>query len=446
MPKTICFSLALGLALLAAVAAYANQLDEFGFNARSVGLANAYSALTDGPEATYYNPGALIESRDVRALAGYSFSVPALSLNQSGNANGTSPEVKEARTPPPGQWISTGVSGGIFDRVFFGLGMQIPIDGNNRRKIFTPDQPYFLNYDTGIFGMTILPSVAVQLAPNFGLGASARITLDGLGTLNTELSSATGDSHAETMSQSQITGQAAPIFGFYARAFEFLRFALTYKGASYSYFHKTETQQVVPGNPSGYVDVTYAARYNYIPREVTFGVVGEPDEHVLLTAELDWVGWSSYRPPFANVQMNFSRLAAAKIPYTAPTIYEPQNANFKDTIVLRFGVEPRVNKYLVFRVGYAFEPSPAPTQDGTTTIIAPPASDISLGVGANFAGPKGDLVNIDIGITDQIGSSMTIGKNPAKMVDVNPTLNPAYQSLSVQAQYIYSSLTATFHF
>jgi long-subunit fatty acid transport protein len=294
--------------------------------------------------------------------------------------------------------------------------------------------------------MTIAPAMAVQLAPNFGLGAGARITLDGLGAFSTEVPTATGQYKVDTLTQSSITGQVSPTFGFYARSHEFLRFALTYQGSSYAYYHKTERDPIDPNLQSGYVNIEYAAKYNFIPRRLTLGIVGVPDEHITLDAEMAWVGWSEYYPPFPKTRIDFTPLAQAHLSYARPTIYQPTNPNFSDTVEIRLGVEPRVNKYLCFRVGYAYLPSPAPAQTGSTSILAMRSQAISIGAGANFAGPKSDLVNIDLAITDHIDSSETINKIPSQMQETTPGTNPGYPRLVASAQYIFSALNVTFHF
>jgi Outer membrane protein transport protein (OMPP1/FadL/TodX) len=449
MPKAVLFLLVFVLVLGAPFAAGANQLDLFGFNSRATGLANAYASLADGPEAAFYNPGALIESRNIRTLAGFSFGIPGLTLDvleRNGDDASDPLDVQKARSPRVGQWANLGVSGGICDRVYLGLAMQLPVDGASRRKIFSPDRPYFLDYDTGIFGMTFVPAVAVQLAPNFGLGAGARITVDPWGNRYTDVPTATGDYQADSLAESEMSAQASPIVGFYARSHEFLRFGLTYKGQSQSYYHKTERQQLVPSDPAGYVEMEYEAWYNYIPRSMTLSIVGQPDEHVLITGEMSWVGWSTYKPPFPKLRLDFSSMNEAGLAYDRPEVLDREPANFDDIFVVRFGVETRVNKHLAFRTGYAFEPSPVPDQDGTSTIIDAPTHVLAFGMGGNFGGKYGDMVSIDFAVMDHIMTTQDIDKNPNDMDDVDPEANPVWPTAEARAHYIYSGMTATFRF
>ncbi|MDP8225550.1 MAG: outer membrane protein transport protein [Candidatus Lernaella stagnicola] len=449
MPKAVFYILALILFLGIPVAASANQLDLFGFNSRATSLANAYASLADGPEAAFYNPGALIESRNVRVLAGYSFSVPSLTLDvteRNGGDKSDPDEVRDARGAEAGQWLNLGVSGGIKDRVYFGLAMQLPVDGASRRKILSPDRPYFLDYDTGIFGMSLMPAMAVQLAPNFGLGAGARVTIDPWGQRWTDVPTAEGAYETNTLAESELSAQVSPIVGFYARSHEFLRFGLTYKGQSQSYFHKTDRQQLIPGDPNGFVEIEYEAWYNYIPRSVTVSIAGEPDEHVLITGEMSWQGWSTYKSPFPKVRLDFKAMSENDIDYARPNVLERPSADFDDVFVTRFGVEARVNKHLAFRLGYAFEPSPVPDQDGTTTIIDSATHVLAFGAGGNFGGKFGELVQIDFSVMDHIMTTVEYDKDADDMDENDPESNPAWPSAEARAHYIYSGMTATIHF
>lgn len=449
MPRAVLYSLVFVLVLGVPMIASANQLDLFGFNARATGLANAHVALSEGPEAAFYNPGALIESRSISVLAGYSFSLPGLTLDvldTDGSDLSDSVEAGKARSPEGGQWLNLGVSGGIYDRVFFGLAVQMPVDGASRRKIFSPERPYFLDYDTGIFGMTMIPAMAVQFAPNFALGAGARVTIDPWGARSTAVPTAAGDYQTSTLAESELSAQVAPIIGFYARSHEFLRFGLTYRGQSHSYYHKTDRQQLIPEDENGYVEIEYEAWYNYIPRSVTLGVTGQPDEHILLTGELSYIGWSDYKPPFPKVRLDFGAMNAAGLGYTRPQILQREDAKFHDIWVVRFGAEPRVNRHLKFRAGYAFEPTPAPEQNGTTTIVDSPTHVISLGVGGNFGGKNGDFVTIDFALMDHIMSNVAYDKDATKMTDVDPETNPVWPTAEARGHTVYAGLNAAIKF
>lgn len=449
MQKAILLFVLIGALLLVPSFAGANQLEMFGFNSRAVGLANTYTAIAAGPEASFYNPAALIESKRIRALAGYSFSVPAVYLDRlerNGDGMRDSEEVRQARSPEAAQYINAGVSGGLYDRVFFGLAMQIPVDGAARQKIFDADQPYFLKYDTGVFGLTIIPAMAVQIAPNYALGAGARITMDALGTMYTSIPTADGDYYTSTMADSRLSAQAAPIFGFYARTHEFLRFALTYHGQSYSYFHKTVEEHIVPSDPDGFVAIEYEARYNFIPRRITFAVAGEPDEHVLLTAEVSWVNWSSYKPPFPSINLDFSQMNEAGIPYERPDTLEVDDPDMNDTFVPRFGIEVRPYKYFTFQLGYALEPTPTGSQNGTTNIMDATTNVIALGIGSNFGGPSGDLVSVNLAIMDHMMTKRWASKDDGEMEEADPTTNPVYPRYESSGHFIYSALTASFRF
>ncbi|HPM78958.1 MAG TPA: hypothetical protein PK961_17855, partial [bacterium] len=118
MYKVVGTAFVIALVCLIPALAGAHQLELFGFNSRATGLANTYTALAEGPEAAFYNPGALIESKQIRAFGGFSFTVPALNieLQDDGGDSKTAPDVvRDARSLEASQFVNMGVSGGLYD-------------------------------------------------------------------------------------------------------------------------------------------------------------------------------------------------------------------------------------------------------------------------------------------------------------------------------------------
>src|SRR4051812_15477300 len=61
--------------------AHANALDEFGFGARSAGMAGAQTGDAKGFAAAYHNPAGAARSSDVEAALGYGYGAIALDIN-----------------------------------------------------------------------------------------------------------------------------------------------------------------------------------------------------------------------------------------------------------------------------------------------------------------------------------------------------------------------------
>ncbi len=170
--------------VLSPLSALANQLATFGTSPRAMSMAGAYSAIAEGSDALYYNPGGLIQNMGPKLDIAYTYTLPALFLEQQetgGDAFSATKAVKSARRPESTQWLSGGIATPLNRYLYFGLYTQIPVDGQERRKWFSPSEPYFMDYETGIFGHTLIPGLAVKFASNIGLGLGVEVIFDAAG-------------------------------------------------------------------------------------------------------------------------------------------------------------------------------------------------------------------------------------------------------------------------
>src|SRR5438105_4459741 len=71
--KVLLRSLAALVAILAAPAARASDLDEFGFGPRAISMGGAYTALATDWTAPYYNPAGCAVPRSMNLGLGYSY-------------------------------------------------------------------------------------------------------------------------------------------------------------------------------------------------------------------------------------------------------------------------------------------------------------------------------------------------------------------------------------
>jgi len=435
--------------LLLPIAAMAYQLDLFGISARSIALANSYSILSDGPEACYYNPGALIESKTIRGFAGYMYAMPAMSVEQrdkNSQAYPASDEVKAAKLIDPAQWFTIGVSGGIKERVYLGIITQIPLDGSQRRKWFSPDQPYFLNYDTGVFGWTIVPAVGVQVIPNVGIGLGAHIIIDGSGDIAPSIPVSTVQDpnkipESHVVAHDKMDGQFAPIIGVYGRPLEYLRVGATYRGQSQRYLDK-HYDQILDATTGSFVNVEYEVKYNFKPRTFTLAVSGNPTDYITLIGQFTWENWRSYDPPFPKMSVNYRGIPV----HASEKVFDVPNVNFSDCVVPSFGFEGRPMKYMNMDIGYAFRTNPVPDQTGTTNILNSPVHVLGIGLGGQFLGPKNDIVHIDAGFQIHIMRSQEVTKVKSNMLETDPTTNPMYPKLYTAGAVLVGGMTASLKF
>lgn len=429
----------------------ANQLELFGTSTRSLAMAGAYTAIAEGSDALYYNPGGLIQASRTRVDLSYMYTIPALFLERQesdGDTLDPTTETKTARRPENAQWLMAGITGALGSRVYLGLYTQVPIDGQERRKWFAPGQPYFIDYETGIFGLTFIPGVAVKLASNVGIGLALEVIFDAAGTQEIILPTQAEGVEIAGEGTGTLGAQAAPIVGFFARPIPELRLGLTYRGESYRRHKSKLDMEVIPGLSESVVEVEYDVIYNFNPATFSFGVAFEPMERFLLSAEVVYQAWSRYFPPYPNIDVDYSSLDDAGIDYSPPDEIDPEDVRpaTHDTISPRFAVETRVYRNLLIDLGYKRNPSSLAFQRGTSSALDVDVNVFSMGFSVRTGGPFADRLRLDGGIQAHFLSGEHATKLESLMDENDPETNPLYPRYEVGGRYVSGGFTASYNF
>jgi long-chain fatty acid transport protein len=130
----------------------------------------------------------------------------------------------------------------------------------------------------------------------------------------------------------------------------------------------------------------------FLPQELVGGAVVRPDDRTKVAFDLEWMDWSAYQSTTAHVAYDLEldvHLSNFQIPpIPGPSLVIPPR--FHDTLVPRLGVERtfavsrRVT--LAGRLGWAFEPSPAPAQTGITNFVDADRHHGTAGIGIAIEG------------------------------------------------------------
>ncbi len=446
LKSAICFFL-----VILPMTVSANQLATFGTSARPIAMAGAYSAIAEGSDALYYNPGALIQNMGPRLDAAYTYTLPALFLEQQesgGDAFTATKETKSARRPESTQWLSGGVTSPLNRYLYFGLYTQIPIDGQERRKWFSPSEPYFMDYETGIFGHTVIPGLAVKFSSNIGLGLSAEVIFDAAGTQSIYIPIQQEEVPIKSEGTGRIGAQAAPIIGFFARPFPQLRLGLTYRGESFRKHEQKYVVEATPGDNDSEIEVDYEVIYNFNPATMSFAAAYQPDERVLLSLELMYQATGRYFPPYPSIDTDFSDARDAGLALNQPDEIDPKDVepSFHDTLSPRFAVETRAYRNLFVDVGYKREPSSTAFQRGTASVLDMDVNVVSMGMAVQFGGVYNDMVRLDGGIQAHFLSEEHATKLSEWMEESDPESNPLYPRYEARGRFITGGLSATMKF
>src|SRR5262249_55416748 len=138
----------------------------------------------------------------------------------------------------------------------------------------------------------------------------------------------------------------------------------------------------LPGAISGDTLISLIALNFYTPHTVT-GAVAVDLGALTLTAQLDWLKWSSFDQALPSLDVSIGLAIAPPLVSPAfPTV------RFDDQYIPRLGAEVRrpVSEHLDVdaRLGYAFIPSPVRPQTGLTSFADNDRHVIALGVGLHL--------------------------------------------------------------
>jgi long-chain fatty acid transport protein len=371
----ICFGL-----IVFAPAARANPLDAYGFGARGIALGGAMTAAARGFAATYYNPAGLAIDQPLSLELGYVYSEPTLRID------GRDLEVDASQ----GFQGGITVPGDIYDRAFaVSLGLHLPDGLISRVRSLPQGRPRFVLYDNRPQRLVVSTSAAFEIFDGlyFGAGltyiASTKGGLDVTGVVN-----ASDASRTELLSAVDVTFSSVryPTFGVVFAPYSDLRLGLTYR---HEFSLELELGVRVRGDITiGEEDLlavenaSFAlSSYNtdlFSPRQVALGGAWDIFDDTSIYFDLTWLDWSRFPPPVSAIDLV---LDLGDLDFEVPIPDAPLPAEFHDIFVPRLGVEWRMYEEVALRAGYAYEPSPAPDQPGTTNYVDSNKHQLSIGLG-----------------------------------------------------------------
>jgi hypothetical protein len=358
--------------------AQASPQEVIGFGYRSIGMGTTGVAAAEGVDAVYGNPALLSASRELTlelGLMGSSFILEA-----------EGPGLVEPLVAYPRFFANTigGILplpfGGVLrDRVTIGLGFVTPTDVVVRGRILYPEKPQMLFADR-------VQSVAVQAALGIDLGYGLRIgggfmalaALTGSVTVATDASGRIG-----TVVEDTLVASFAPLAGISYEWSDY-RVGLAYRGELVGRFNVVIEAENLGQLEIPPLNISGVAQYD--PHMFAVGLAQiQGDTRWALGVSFKL--WSAYPGP-VEATVRCEDAPEPDAPCAAP---QPADLEYIPTVAPRAGVERRFavspDAMLALRGGYAFEPSPAPEQEGRTNYFDNHRSLFSIGWGARFEEP-----------------------------------------------------------
>jgi long-chain fatty acid transport protein len=366
-----------------------------GFGARTRALAGAGTAVVEDSSAVFTNPSALTLASGTELAFGFALDGPSFEENGAPAAL-TRVDAFEFGLAVPGAILEVPVA--------FGFALALPNGRLSRIRTVMPTESFWPLLESNAEMVDVGAAIALRpwrpLLLGVGLGYVAsleggfRITgtavaVDRFGNQY--------DSELVHAVRADLTSSRYLLVGASYLPSERLRFGLAYRGAS-------SVEQDISGTLEGAlrtgpldIPLHYAfqtrATVAYFPAEIDLGVSYRPYPKTLVSADLAYQRWSRYPSPYSNT----SSALTAELPpgleleIPPPTLgTEPPPSMLEDRLVPRLGFEqgfePTRSLQLFGRLGYAFEASPVPSDQGRTLFLDLTRHDLCFGAGVELSG------------------------------------------------------------
>jgi len=377
--------LTLLLALLLPVSVNANPFDAFGVGTRVMALGGAGTACASDSSANYYNPAALTKTSGLRLDLGYLYIQPELSMND-GNLGVDRISGLYTGITLPKELLD--------QKIAVSLSFFLPDDRITRIRSLPQMQPRFVLYDNRPQRVVITTSFAWEFIDGLSIGAGLTYLTNTRGTvmLDGDMSITNPDNTVliggidvafesvryPTLSAHWEIDSTWSVGVTYRETFELdldLTVAATFDVSSSG---SSSEEKLIE---DGHLALSSLSTNLFSPRQLSAGFQYKADEW-LVTADLTWLQWSQFKAPASLITIELET-GSANLPL--PATAEIVDPNFHDIFIARVGLENQIYKneniILKSRLGYFFEPSPAPDQPHSTNYADSNKHGTSIGMG-----------------------------------------------------------------
>ncbi len=351
------------------------QLPEQGIAA--MGQGNAFVGQADDPSAVYYNPAGILQLEGTQATLGSTLIHPSITFtNQNTSLSTIGP------TGPPGRETDEKdmffllphlyVTHRLTDKLGFGFGAFIPFG-------LTTEWPSdwegrFISYRAVLNSYYFNPVVAFEPEPGLMLSAGIQVVYSTVELRRkTDLTPLGIPAGFEgNLEVKNVDGSGVGYnLGALVPLSEKNKLGLTFR-SPVKIHYKGDADFSVPSGfgieplfPDGGVttDITMPAIFEV-------GLTNQSFSKLTLSADLQWVGWSSFK----SLNLDFENNTAAVTDSSFPK-------NWNDVINFRLGAEYELSPSLALRMGYVWDPTPVPPETLDTLLPDNNRHNVSIGLG-----------------------------------------------------------------
>jgi long-chain fatty acid transport protein len=392
---------ALLLIFLVTQVSYASgfQINECG--ARAMGMAGAFAGLANDPSALYFNPAGITQLKGTHILAGVAFIAPVVTFSGPSPAITENNMDKQLFTP-----INFYITHQLSDDLFVGLGV------NNQYGLGTKWDPAWVArtvaYDTEIRTFYFTPVVAYKFNDQLSVSAGPVFAWGDVRIVRfASLAPFAGEAKVSLKGDGTAWGFTA---GLLYKPSNELQLGLSFRSPTK---FKFEGDAVSEG-PSAFASRLPSGNITSevtMPMNLTLGAAYFPMKDLTVTADFQYVGWSSYD----KLAVDFENTAITDI--STPRDY-------KNNYIIRLGAEYNVTDDLALRTGIFYDKNPI--KDELVDPTLPDADRIGLNIGVGYK--LAPNVSIDIAYLFLRFSERTITNSQIYYTSGNAGLNGTYSS------------------
>jgi long-chain fatty acid transport protein len=359
--------------------------------------------------------------------------------------------IPKAKRVGDAKGLTLGVAGPVTSHLGVGMALYLPRGALLRERFHPPDVPFFLDYDSRPQRLVVLVGAGYRAERHLSLGAGLSVIAHTKGDVRAGVPLGDPNAEVEIATDLDLVAALSVNAGVLYRPVMCLTLGLTYRGQlSLDVVSVQDVRTVIVTGLLPPFEIELPMRMEAItqfsPRQVAFGIAGEPLEGWTLIGDVVYINWSAYRPPFPKIEIDYSYLSGITIdkPYIPPV----PDVGFKDTLVPKIGVEYHLDRRVTVRAGYAFEPSPVPEQTGETNILDGDKQVVSAGWGI-ILNRGARVIRIDTHLQGIFGEEGTFAKDPNRLRDEDPkrtglqTKNPGYPGMRAESRTFGGGITVT---
>ncbi len=329
--------------------------------ARAMGMGHAFVGLASDPSAIYFNAAGLTSLRGINFMAGTTLIMPKVDFTGPKPLTTVSSTVSRTFTPINiyGTYsMEDGLSFGLGIFNPFGLGSEWPANWIGRQlSVKSELRTFYIN-----------PTVAYKVTDLLSVGAGFNYIISNVQFYRIVDIPPIANNVGINL---EGNGKAAHTFnlGILFKPFDYLSFGIAYRHSAKIDFEGDLKFSDLPATHStSFPEGKWKASIT-MPYDLRAGISTNPMDKLTVNADLQYVGWSSYKELAVDFENN-----------TAVWTDQVQKRDWKNSFTLRIGGEYDYNPF-AFRLGYVYDGSPIPTKYMDPSLPGANRHEFTVGLG-----------------------------------------------------------------